>query len=674
MASNKKLSNAFKVTRALDIPDDEVKPVLEELLKVYDKSWELIEAEEYRVLIDSYFELKESKGRDDQNDIHMKDDKYGRPPKKLCVEDKEDHVSSTRDKVNQNLSWVVDDNKFLMNDYASERHKKVHVKEKEKQMSSSGDKVNHSVALANDGDKVHMKNYICEKPPKKLLPKEKNQLCFTSNKVSQNIARVKDGDVEITTSTVKFRGPRELTSDPNRSKRSELPVKQLFSKFKNSTAETALLESYPKHKLYGNGPSLHLEKKTCNSYSREPTVGGTEQIANDLTKSAVKKVGDSLHSLGPNNEASGSSNSNMASRKKALKFSNVPQKRFIPGENRNKHWLSDITKGTENIKISLVGNEELPKFTYIPQNIVYQGAYVHISLARVSDMDCCSSCSGDCLSSSIPCACTSETGGEFAYTREGLLKDGFLNTCILMKHNPEDHHFVFCQECPIERAKNDYIPEDCKGHLVRKFIKECWRKCGCDMTCGNRVVQRGISCNLEVFSTAERKGWGVRTLKDLPKGTFVCEYVGEIVTNMELYERNLKNNGSDKHTYPVTLDADWGSEKVLKDEEALCLDATFSGNVARFINHRCEDANLIDIPVEIETPDRHYYHLAFFTARKVNALEELTWDYGIDFSDHNHPIKAFSCLCGSASCRDAKQKDDSRLSTRLIFVPSDPKK
>ena len=24
---------------------------------------------------------------------------------------------------------------------------------------------------------------------------------------------------------------------------------------------------------------------------------------------------------------------------------------------------------------------------------------------------------------------------------------------------------------------------------------------------------------------------------------------------------------------------------------------------------RCSDANLIDIPVEVETPDRHYYHV-----------------------------------------------------------------
>lgn len=95
--------------------------------------------------------------------------------------------------------------------------------------------------------------------------------------------------------------------------------------------------------------------------------------------------------------------------------------------------------------------------------------------------------------------------------------------------------------------------------------------------------------SLQVFWTPQGKGWGIRTLEDLPPGAFVFEYVGEILTNTEMYERNLavekKSNGC--HTYPVLLDGDWGSEATLRDEEALCLDATHYGNVARFLNHRC---------------------------------------------------------------------------------------
>jgi SET domain-containing protein len=93
----------------------------------------------------------------------------------------------------------------------------------------------------------------------------------------------------------------------------------------------------------------------------------------------------------------------------------------------------------------------------------------------------------------------------------------------------------------------------------------------------------------QVFFTPEGKGWGLRTLEMLPKGTFVCEYVGEILTNKELYERKMQRTSSsktEKHAYPVLLDADWCMKGVVKDEEALCLDATFYGNIARFINHR----------------------------------------------------------------------------------------
>lgn len=190
-----------------------------------------------------------------------------------------------------------------------------------------------------------------------------------------------------------------------------------------------------------------------------------------------------------------------------LKYANSPNGTCLPqqsvarNESSSFHFLSDITKGSENVKISLVdetGSEDLPKFNYTPNNIIYQSANVNISLARIADLGCCSDCSGDCLSLSFPCACAQETGGEFAYTPQGLLKEEFLTVCISMKNEPEDHHFVYCQECPLERSKYENTPEPCKGHLVRKFIKECWRKCGCHMQCGNRVVQRGLRRKLQV--------------------------------------------------------------------------------------------------------------------------------------------------------------------------------
>lgn len=175
-----------------------------------------------------------------------------------------------------------------------------------------------------------------------------------------------------------------------------------------------------------------------------------------------------------------------------------------PDDSWLSHDVNDITKGEERVRISVVNevNSERfpPPFHYIPQNLVYQNGYINFSLARICDEDCCADCFGDCLSKSIPCACARETGGEFAYTLDGLIKKEFLDGCISMNQDPQKHRLYYCMDCPLERTKNEVRPEPCKGHLVRKFVKECWSKCGCNKQCGNRVVQRGITCNLQAGS------------------------------------------------------------------------------------------------------------------------------------------------------------------------------
>ncbi|KAI3906759.1 hypothetical protein MKW92_040278, partial [Papaver armeniacum] len=111
--------------------------------------------------------------------------------------------------------------------------------------------------------------------------------------------------------------------------------------------------------------------------------------------------------------------------------------------------------------------------------------------------------------------------------------------------NPQKHTHNYCKDCPNERSKNEDILSKCKGHLMRSSSKSLWSKCGCDIQCGNRVL-----LYLSGFLTRRGKGWGIRSLENLPRGAF-------------------------RHTYPVTLDLWPGFEKFgLKDEEALCLDAT----------------------------------------------------------------------------------------------------
>ena len=43
-----------------------------------------------------------------------------------------------------------------------------------------------------------------------------------------------------------------------------------------------------------------------------------------------------------------------------------------------------------------------------------------------------------------------------------------------------------------------------------------------------------------IYRTENGCGWGVKTLENIKKGTFVVEYVGEVISNEEAEERGRK--------------------------------------------------------------------------------------------------------------------------------------
>lgn len=59
-------------------------------------------------------------------------------------------------------------------------------------------------------------------------------------------------------------------------------------------------------------------------------------------------------------------------------------------------------------------------------------------------------------------------------------------------------------------------------------IYECNKMCACGSDCPNRVVQRGRIHKLCIFRTADGRGWGVKALQKIKKGSFVMEYLGEV--------------------------------------------------------------------------------------------------------------------------------------------------
>lgn len=58
-----------------------------------------------------------------------------------------------------------------------------------------------------------------------------------------------------------------------------------------------------------------------------------------------------------------------------------------------------------------------------------------------------------------------------------------------------------------------------------------------------KVASRGVQLPLEVYKVDQEKGWGVRCRQDIPIGTFVCEYVGELISE-EMAVRGAETNAA----------------------------------------------------------------------------------------------------------------------------------
>ncbi|XP_040860308.1 histone-lysine N-methyltransferase EHMT1 isoform X4 [Ochotona curzoniae] len=192
---------------------------------------------------------------------------------------------------------------------------------------------------------------------------------------------------------------------------------------------------------------------------------------------------------------------------------------------------------------------------------------------------------------------------------------------------------------------------DKDGRLLPEFnmaepplIFECNHACSCWRNCRNRVVQNGLRARLQLYRTQDM-GWGVRSLQDIPLGTFVCEYVGELVSDSEADVR-------EEDSYLFDLDN--------KDGEVYCIDARFYGNVSRFINHHCEP-NLVPVRVFMSHQDLRFPRVAFFSTRLIQAGEQLGFDYGERFWDIKG--KLFSCRCGSPKCRHSSTALAQRLAS-----------
>ncbi|KAM9858924.1 histone-lysine N-methyltransferase EHMT1-like [Aulostomus maculatus] len=252
----------------------------------------------------------------------------------------------------------------------------------------------------------------------------------------------------------------------------------------------------------------------------------------------------------------------------------------------------DISRGYEAIPITCVNgvdSEPCPEnFKYIPESCVTSPLNIDKDITHLQHCSCTDNCSSStCMCGQLSLRCW--------YDNEGRLPLDF------------NHH-----EPPV--------------------LFECNHACSCWRTCRNRVVQNGMRMRLQLFRT-QTMGWGVRAMQDVPQGAFICEYVGEIITDAEADKR-------ENDSFLFTLDNKVG--------DIHCIDARLFGNIGRFINHLCEP-NLLAVKVFTMHQDLRFPRIALFSSRPIKAGEQM----GLDYGDHYWRVKSkyLSCQCGSLKCR-----------------------
>ena len=127
-------------------------------------------------------------------------------------------------------------------------------------------------------------------------------------------------------------------------------------------------------------------------------------------------------------------------------------------------------------------------------------------------------------------------------------------------------------------------------------------------------------------------GRGVFAAVDMPKGTRLLEYLGERISHREADRRYGTEHEHSPHTMLFAVD------------DRVVIDATHRGNSARFINHSCQPNC-----EAIEEEGRIFIE----AKKKIEAGEELTYDYNLVLDDRHTPAlkRAHACSCGARRCR-----------------------
>lgn len=277
---------------------------------------------------------------------------------------------------------------------------------------------------------------------------------------------------------------------------------------------------------------------------------------------------------------------------------------------------ADISLKRENTPVYLVNTVDDDKE---PEHF----EYISEVKAPKSVLDCVPSQSCDCKVSCAPggkCSCYSLNGGQMPYTHNGFL----------VKWRP--------------------------------MVYECSELCSCPTSCRNRLTQKRLKFHLEVFKT-ENRGWGVRSWDPIPAGSFICEYVGEVLSSEDIDQQVEENEYLLYAKRALEHSTDWGDVSNILPEKKqddtvqappslmFAINAKNLGNVSRFINHSCSP-NVLLQSVLYDHYNTQFPHIMLFAMEHIPPLTEFTFDYGVvDGGEGKSYVKKKVCLCGSMNCR-----------------------
>ncbi|KAJ2375217.1 hypothetical protein IW150_002667, partial [Coemansia sp. RSA 2607] len=170
---------------------------------------------------------------------------------------------------------------------------------------------------------------------------------------------------------------------------------------------------------------------------------------------------------------------------------------------------------------------------------------------------------------------------------------------------------------------------DCINRLVQMECNPL--TCPCGSYCMNRRFQKRQYAKVRIID-AGRKGYGMQALEDLDIGSFVMEYIGEVVTSSEFRKRAaVYQSEGIQHHYFMSI----GNNKII--------DATRKGCIARFINHSC-GPNCVLQKWMVGGAIR----MGIFVEKPIKRGEEITFDYKFERMSGSEPQP---CYCGSPQCK-----------------------